>query len=154
MLSVCLRIRIRLLKKIKVPVALWQKGQWLFGSAASCLGTAYERRSPYLSFRCLYTSPIRKRYQFTAGSTDFLFQPRDGIELATFSTAVQRCNPLDHRDVACNPVNLQSGSRLTIIPTFKEDLSFKVANYFFSLKLRVYCSYDHVKIVILNKILT
>ena len=116
---------------------------------------------PDLSFRCLYSSLIRKRYPFTAGSTDRVFQPRDGIKLVTFSTVVQRCNPLDHRIVTCNPLSLSPGSRLTIILKFKEGLSFKVENFLyikayknisFSLELCVYCSYDHVEMVILNKI--
>ena len=84
---------------------------------------------PNLSFRCLNSSLIRKRYPFTAGSTDRVFQPRDGIELATFSTVVQRCNPLNHRIVTCNPLSLTYGSRLTIILKFKEGLSFKVDNF-------------------------
>ena len=88
-------------------------------------------RSPYLSFGCLYSSLIRKRYPFTAGSTDIDFQPRDGIELATFNLVVQRCNPLDHLVVTCNPLSLPSGSRLTIILKLKEGLSFKVENFLY-----------------------
>ena len=84
---------------------------------------------PDLSFRCLYSSLIRKRYPFTAGSADRVFQPQDGIELATFSTVVQRCNPLNRRIVTCNPFSLPSGSRLTIILKFKEDLSITVENF-------------------------
>ena len=84
---------------------------------------------PVLSFRCLYFSLIRKRYPFTARLTDRVFQPRDGIELATFSTVVQRCNPLNHRIVTCNPLSLPSGLRLTIILKFKEGLSFKIENF-------------------------
>ena len=120
---------------------------------------AYEKRSPYLSFRCFYSSLIRIRYPFTAGSADIVFKPRDGIKLVTFCTVVQRCNPLDHLIVACNPLSLQSGSRLTIILKFKEGLSFKVENVLkayksisFSIELRVYCWYGYVAIVILNKI--
>ena len=84
---------------------------------------------PDLSFCCLYSSLIRKRYPFTAGLTERVFQPRDGIELATFSIVVQRCNPLNHRIVTCNPLSLPSGSRLTIILKFKEGLSFKIENF-------------------------
>ena len=86
---------------------------------------------PDLSFRCLYSSLIRKRYPFTAGSTDRVFEPRDGIELATFSTVVQRCNPLNHRIVTCNSLSLPSGSRLKIVLKFKEGLSFKVENFLY-----------------------
>ena len=79
--------------------------------------------------RCPYSSLIPKRYPFTVGSTDRVFQPRDGVEVATFSTVVQHCNPLYHRIVTCNPLSLRSGSRLTIILNLKEGLSFKVENF-------------------------
>ena len=85
---------------------------------------------PYLSFRCLYSSLIRNRYPFTDVSTDRVFQPRDGIELATFSTVVQRCNPIDHRIVTCNPLSLPSGSRLTIILKLKVGLSLILVELF------------------------
>ena len=42
------------LKKVKVPVALWLSVEWLLEPTVSCLG-------------------IRKRYPFTAGSTDRVF---------------------------------------------------------------------------------
>ena len=76
-------------------------------------------------------SDLSCRCTFTAGSTDRVFQPRDGIELATFSTVVKRCNPLNHRIVTCNPLSLTYGSRLTIILKFKKGLSFKVENFWY-----------------------
>ena len=85
---------------------------------------------PYLSFRCLYSTLIRNRYPFTDVSTDRVFQPRDGIELATFSTVVQRCNPIDHRIVTCIPLSLPSGSRLTIILKLKVGLSLILVELF------------------------
>ena len=56
------------------------------------LGTAYERGSPSLSFCCFYPSLIRKRYPFTAGSTDEAFQPQAKIEPTTFNTVVKGSN--------------------------------------------------------------
>ena len=84
---------------------------------------------PDFSFRCLYSSLRYKRYPFTAGSTDRVFQPRDGIELATFSIVFQRCNSLNHRIVTCNSISLTYRSRLAIILKFKKGLSFKVENF-------------------------
>ena len=69
---------------------------------------------PDFSFRCLYSSLIRKRYPFTAGSIDRVFQPRNGIELAIFIIV---------------SLSLTYGPRLTIILKFKKGLSFKVENF-------------------------
>ena len=93
-----------------------------------------------------------------------IFQPRDGIELATFNTVVQRCNPLDNRIVTCNPLSYNLGQDSQSFLNLRRalDLRSKTSciniklfkNISFSLEIRVYCSYDHVEIVILNKIYT
>ena len=130
MLSLCLRIIVTF-KKDKGSRSLEAAGAVAF-RVRCVLGTAYKRRSPSLSFRCLYPSLIRQKYPCTARSTDRGFQPRNGIKLATFRTVVQRCYPFNYLIVTCNPMmSIQSGPRLTIIPKCKEGLRFKVENFLY-----------------------